>query len=610
MALGTPTAAAVAYSASGGTSVAPSYPTGLVSGDVIVMFVGQKPTTANGGTVTTPTGWTLQDSLTAAGGYGTTTGADVGNTNLYVYTKDTVTGSETGTLSVTVGGNNVCWAFMIRVPVGNGTISYGTADGQRTTTPTSPMSIALTNGASATNFQAGDLALWAMVIPTDVTTPSQFSAESITATGATFGTAVEFNEPDSTTGNDIGGYSAYASVSSGSSTTAPTVTATITGTLTNVRGPVVLLRVRETAPPSQDLAPSLYTETNDFFGPTVDATNTVAPDLYTNTNAFYDPTVVPGAIDLQPVLYANANDFYSAVITTGGETQSLSADLYSNSNTFYAATLSASNAITASRLDNSSTFYAASISAANSLTAARFDNANTFYAATINQAGGPQSLTADLYTNTNAFYAASANNLNTLSPSRYDNSVAFYSASISATASIEPGLYTNTGTIYTPIITATAYTITFPDYFASDYVGSGYVGLALQSENTFYPVTLVYDQVVEPAVFTNTNTFFAPTVSRAGDAVHVAGTVKKSPFKQAKLIEFPENEQADAAAIITALDASLELSQLKATGETVISANARILADVISAETFSFRAFSSWNDPTEEELIAILEIMA
>jgi hypothetical protein len=107
------------------------------------------------------------------------------------------------------------------------------------------MSIALTNGASATDFRTEDIAVWAMCIPTDVTTPSQFSAQSITATGATFATAVEINEPDSATGRDIGGYSAYALVSSGTSSTAPTVAVSLAGTLTNVRGGVALVRIRE-----------------------------------------------------------------------------------------------------------------------------------------------------------------------------------------------------------------------------------------------------------------------------------------------------------------------------------------------------------------------------
>lgn len=246
MAFGTPVAGAAAYSAASGTTVAPAYPSGILATDAILLFVGQKPSTANGGTVTTPTGWTLREEITGAGGYGATLGADTGNTNLRVYSQNSPVGGQTGTLSVTLADNNVSWAFIVRVPTSGGTLSYGSADGQRTTTPTSPMSIALTNGASATAFKTGDIAVWAMCIPTDVTTPSQFSSQSITATGATFATAVEINEPDSTTGNDIGGYSAYALVSSGTSSTAPTVAVSLAGTLTNVRGGVGLVRIRET----------------------------------------------------------------------------------------------------------------------------------------------------------------------------------------------------------------------------------------------------------------------------------------------------------------------------------------------------------------------------
>jgi hypothetical protein len=298
MALGTPVAGAAAYSASAGTSVAPAYPAGILATDAVLLFVGQKPSTANGGTVTTPTGWTLREELLAAGGYGTTLGADTGNTNLRVYSWDSPVAGQTGTRSVTLAGNGVSWAFMVRVPTGGGALSYGSADGQRTTTPTSPMAIALTNGATATNFQAGDKALWAMCIPTDVTTPSQFSAQSITATGATFATATELNEPDSATGNDIGGYSAYAHVNSGSSTTAPTVTATLTGTLTNVRGPVVLVRIREAAPPAITGDMDATETGNDTFAATGDvlvegslaATETGA-DTFAATGTVTDPGI-------------------------------------------------------------------------------------------------------------------------------------------------------------------------------------------------------------------------------------------------------------------------------------------------------------------------------
>lgn len=240
MAFGTPVVGTAGYSAASGTSVAPSYPTGVTSTDQLILFVGQKPTTANGGTVTTPTGWTLREELTAAGGYGTTIGADTGNTNLRIYTKNTVAGTETGTLTVTVGDNNVSWAFIVRVPTSGGAITYATSDGQDTTAG----NVSTTLGATVP-FQTGDIALWAMCIPTDVTTPAQFSAHTISATGITFGTPVEINEPDSGTGNDIGGYSAYANITAGSGTVAPTIGATVGGTNTNVRGPIALIGLRE-----------------------------------------------------------------------------------------------------------------------------------------------------------------------------------------------------------------------------------------------------------------------------------------------------------------------------------------------------------------------------
>lgn len=530
MALGTPTTAAVAYSASGGTSVAPAYPTGLVADDVIVMFVGQKPTTANGGTVTTPTGWTLQDSLTAAGGYGTTTGADVGNTNLFVYTKNTVTGSETGTLSVTVGDNNVCWAFMIRVPVGNGTVSYGSADGQRTTTPTSPMSIALTNGTSATNFQAGDLALWAMCIPTDVTTPSQFSAESITATGATFGTAVEFNEPDSTTGNDIGGYSAYASVTSGSSTTAPTVTATLAGTLTNVRGPVVLLRVRETAPPTQGITQSARVD---------------------NTNTIYSATVTqfaPSQNLTQIARLDNANTFYSPTVSQNSPTQNLAPGLYTNANTFYAQTLSLlPYPLTQSeRFNNLNVFYSpAIIRGAVNLSPIKVIEVNVFYSPTVIK--GPANIAPSLFVNSNTIYSLHVTkdvyiiNQHT----RLDNVNTFYSAMVGRGAvNLAPTRYNNTNIFYSPYVTQDSYVL--------------YQHTRFDNANTFYPINIIEGQndLHQIERFNNVNTFYRATIT--GGAILAGGgggedsysSKTPNPRGRAKGIGFANERAEQEAALI------------------------------------------------------------
>lgn len=235
-------AGTIAYSASGGTSVSPTYPTGITTNSCLVLVLGMKPSTANSGSVTTPSGWTLQNSLTGAGGYGATLGADTGNTNIYVFTKDTVSGSESGTLAVTVATNNVCWANIYRIQASDlATFSYDSGTGSDTSAGN--VSIATGNIAIA----AGDYILAGMCIPTDVTTPSQFSAEALAQTGTTFGTVTEVQEPDSTTGNDIGGFIVEAPVSSGSGSGAVTLTATAGGTTTNVRGPGFVLRVRATA---------------------------------------------------------------------------------------------------------------------------------------------------------------------------------------------------------------------------------------------------------------------------------------------------------------------------------------------------------------------------
>jgi hypothetical protein len=253
MALGTPTintgTDGINYSASGGTSVSIPWPSlalgaaqNIGDGDCLVLIIGQKPSTANGGSVTTPSGWTLQTSLTGAGGYGATLGADTGNTNLFIYTKNTVLASDAGAnLSVTVGTNNVSWGVMILVPAGTGALSYGASNGSDASAGNVSVTLAADPG-----FASADLTLWAMCIPTDVTTPAQFSAHAISATGASFASPVEIAEADSTTGNDIGGFMAYAAVTGGPSSAAATITATAGGTTTNVRGPLACLRIRET----------------------------------------------------------------------------------------------------------------------------------------------------------------------------------------------------------------------------------------------------------------------------------------------------------------------------------------------------------------------------
>src|SRR6478736_4721977 len=230
------------YSTSGGTSVAPSYSTlpTIQAGDEIILIVAQKPSTANSGTVTTPTGYTLIDSLTGAGGYSTTLGSGTGNTNTFVYRKTTpATGSESGTLSVTVGTNNVCSAtFVLLRPIAGSTISYASATGSDTTSG----NVSITAGSDPGEV-AGDVVLLAFNGASNAAT---YSAEAVTTTGITYSSVTELAEPTTATGNQIAGFIASAKALSGTSSAAPVFTATTGGTTTNARGPGVVLRMRAT----------------------------------------------------------------------------------------------------------------------------------------------------------------------------------------------------------------------------------------------------------------------------------------------------------------------------------------------------------------------------
>ena len=237
------TPGAIAYSASGGSSIAAAYPTGCAEGDKLLLLVGMKPGTANGGGVTTPSGWSLVASQTGAGGYGTSLAADTGNTNLWAYERTVPAGGLSGSLTVSLSGNGVAWAIMLRLTTDNGAWdSVAGATGSDATAGNVSVAFASNPGVTA-----GDFVVGAMCIPTDVTTPAQFTSEAITQAGVTFGAVVEVGEPDSSTGNDIGGLVLYAPVSSGTATGNPSMTATASGTTTNVRGPALFIRVREGA---------------------------------------------------------------------------------------------------------------------------------------------------------------------------------------------------------------------------------------------------------------------------------------------------------------------------------------------------------------------------
>ncbi len=228
------------FSTSAGSTVAPSYSTlpSIAAGDEILLVVAQKPSTANGGTVTTPTGYTLLASLTAAGGYSTTLANNTGNTNLFIYRLTAgAAGTETGTFTVTVGTNGVCSATLLLLrPPSGATISYASATGSQSTAG----NISITVGSDP-GETTGDVAILTFNGSSALAT---YSAEGVTTTGVTYGAVTERAQPSTTVGNDVAGFIATSTVQSGTSSAAPVFTATTGGTNTNARGPGIFLRAR------------------------------------------------------------------------------------------------------------------------------------------------------------------------------------------------------------------------------------------------------------------------------------------------------------------------------------------------------------------------------
>jgi hypothetical protein len=249
------------------------------AGDLIVVAVGLKPDTS---TITTPAGWTaVQD----AGGGGVT-GVDAGPTRAALFYIE-ATGAGT-TFSATLAASpNVWWcqATVYRKPSTTTWAISGTS-GIDSTTGT-PLTAAM--GADP-GLLVGDNVHVAACIPTDVTTPAQFTVPTLTGTGLT--TAMgEIAEPDTTGGNDLGGYIGFGHVTGALTSGVPTFSVVAGGTTTNVRGPIILLRLRATSGAtaySLDCQPASFAVTGTAAGTQAGRMLNAASAAYAVTGAVAD----------------------------------------------------------------------------------------------------------------------------------------------------------------------------------------------------------------------------------------------------------------------------------------------------------------------------------
>lgn len=111
---------------------------------------------------------------------------------------------------------------------------------------------------------------------------------------------------------------------------------------------------------------------------------TLSPSLYSNSQSFYAPTLAPGAVTVTPSLYNNSQTFYSLTLSS---TKTLSAALFTNAPTFYASIVSLGSGpqvISPPLLVNAQSYFTQLVTPGQvSLFPALLTNSQSFYPATV-----------------------------------------------------------------------------------------------------------------------------------------------------------------------------------------------------------------------------------
>lgn len=226
--------------------------------------------------------------------------------------------------------------------------------------------------------------------------------------------------------------------------------------------------------------------------------------------------------------------------------------------------------------NNSNVIFTAAPSGDQTLSPSLYTNGNVFYSPAV--ADGASVLSPSLYTNTNVFYQPTVAAENTLAPEPYNNINIFYGPTATNLNIIAPPMFTNSGFVFSPTVTA--------------------AGTA---------------QSLSPSLFTNESVIFAPTVGSDQPQPILGGSLvrPRRKFRPAILVEFPEEEivlpDVSAKTILAGLSATVSVGYVVARSPDPINSRASI--DFTQIETYmrGVKAKSSWNDPSDEELLFILD---
>lgn len=123
---------------------------------------------------------------------------------------------------------------------------------------------------------------------------------------------------------------------------------------------------------TQNLAPSLYSDTDTFFSPTASTEYALTPALFADEDTFYSPTV-GASNNLSPALFNDADTFYSPVVGIEGGTQALLPALFTDGDIFYSPTVIGDQLLLPSLFADSDIFYSPTVTAPGAMTLTQAD---------------------------------------------------------------------------------------------------------------------------------------------------------------------------------------------------------------------------------------------
>jgi hypothetical protein len=235
----------------------------------------------------TPSGWTLVGSFSGGGG---TFGASAGPRRLTWFARVLTGGDSNPTTAIPSGGTGSVIAgrvFNLTRTAGTGW-RWAATIGEDTTSGTGFSVVC----ATALTFKTGDFAILGYGVASNA---DSYTAETITATGITFGTVTERADAAVATGNGESMAIATCSVSAGSGTQAPTVAATLAAASTGVAG---VLRVREASSVVSVTAQSVFPPRNLVAATSLTGDDIVTVTLYRQVGTDLTPVRAASGVDV------------------------------------------------------------------------------------------------------------------------------------------------------------------------------------------------------------------------------------------------------------------------------------------------------------------------